>query len=159
MDQQITEAGNNWSQEISNAVWARADAERDAKGGGATIFSGPDAAELAAKTQGFIVGEGLSANYAAHLRVSDDRRGLVYCCEKTYDMVSGVNFIIANARMRIPDFRLTGELAAHTEFEPYGWFVKIGGDGMAYAESATPERRIARAVRSFTGWLSQRRFG
>jgi hypothetical protein len=157
--ERITDAGHNWTPEISNAVWARADAERNARSGGPRMVSGPDAAELAAKMQGFIIGKGLSADYAVHLCISDDRRGLVYCCEKTYDIVGGINFIIVNARTRIPDFGLTGTLVAHTEFEPYHWSVKIGCNGMAYADDGKPERRIARAVQSFTSWLSHRRFG
>ena len=82
--------------------------------------------------------------------MSDDGRGLVYRSEKTYDIVAGINFIIVNARTRVPDFGLTGMLTADTEFEPYHWFVKIGSDGMAYAEDPAPDRRIARAFRSLT---------
>src|SRR3954447_5097284 len=148
---QVLEAGHNWTQETADAIWARADAERDARGHGATIVSGPDAADLAAKMQGFIVGNGLSADYAVHLCVSDDKRGLVHCCEKTYDIVGGINFIITNARTKIPDFGLTGELVADTEFEPYHWFVKIGSDGMAYADDGKPERN--RTFRRIRDWL------
>lgn len=149
--EQVLEAGHNWTPEISAAVWAKAD-----KGRGAVIVSGPDGSDLAAKMRGFITGKGLSADYASALRVSDDGRGFVYCSEKTYDMVAGINFIIVNARTRIPDFGLTGMLRADTEFEPYNWFIKIGKNGMAYAESTAPDRRIARAFRSFTNWLSLR---
>jgi hypothetical protein len=92
-------------------------------------MDGPVIAEVTARMSGFIVGDGLSAIYAADLRLSDDRRGLVYASEKTYDMIAGVNFIIVNARTRIPDFRLQGTMAADTEFKPYIWFVKIGKDG------------------------------
>jgi hypothetical protein len=150
----VLEAGHNWTPEISDAVWAKA-----RTGHGAVVVSMTESADLAAKMRGFITGKGLSADYASALCVSDDGCGLVYCSEKTYDIVAGINFIITNARTRIPDFGLKGMLTADTEFEPYRWFVKIGGDGIAYAENAVPEKRITRAVRSFTSWLAQRRFG
>jgi len=46
-------------------------------------------------------------------------------------MVEGLNFIIANARRKIPDFGLTGSMHACTEFAPYNWDIKIGKDGWA----------------------------
>jgi hypothetical protein len=146
--EQVLKAGQNWTPEISAAVWTKA-----RRGRGAAIISGPDGSDLAAKMRGFITGKGLSAYYASALRVSDDGRGLVYCSEKTYDIVAGINFIITNTRTRIPDFGLKGMLAAETEFEPYEWFVKIGSDGMAYAEGTAPNSHIARSFRSFTDWL------
>ena len=71
------------------------------------------------------------------LTISDDERGLVYCSEKTYSMIQELNQIIKDARKAIPDFGLKGELAAETEFEPGLWFVKIGDDGLAFAEPTT----------------------
>jgi hypothetical protein len=141
--ERVTEAGHDWPQEVVDAVWGRAEATRNARGGGPAIVHGPSAAELAARMQGFITGEGLSANYACALRISDDKRGLVYAAEKTYDMIAGVNFIIVNARTRIPDFGLKGMMAADTEFEPYLWFVKLGNNGMAYPVKATREEFFA----------------
>ena len=140
---QVTQAGLHWTDEARAAIWEKAAAEREARGGGPTIISGPEASELAAGMTGFITGEGLSAGYASDLRISNDARGFVYCSEKTYDMVAGVNFIIVNTRTKIPDFGLKGMLAADTEFEPYLWFVKIGKDGMAYGEKTTKEEFFA----------------
>lgn len=127
----VTKAGDTWTDEIRKTVWER------------KIISGPEVAAMTAEAGGFIMGEGLSAGYASHLRISDDRRGLVECCEKTYDMIGGLNFIIVNARSRIPDFGLKGMLAADTEFEPHLWFVTIGKDGMAYGEPTTSEEFLA----------------
>jgi hypothetical protein len=80
----------------------------------------------------------MSPHYACHLRISDDKTGLVHCSEKTYDMIGGVNFIIANGRAKIPGFGLKGSLYASTEFEPYDWLVKINDEGWAYQEKCDP---------------------
>jgi len=80
------------------------------------------------RSKGFVVTEGSSY---ADLTVSNDRDGLGYRSEKSYDLVSGVNFIIANARVRIPDFGLRGSLFASTEFEPHQWLLKINSEGRA----------------------------
>jgi hypothetical protein len=77
------------------------------------------------------------------LNVSDDRRGLVYRSEKTYDMVDQVNRLIEVTRKLIPDFGLKGTLAADTDFEPHLWFLKIAADGTAYAENATRDQFLA----------------
>lgn len=89
--------------------------------------------DAALKARGFI-GASRDAHYANHLRVSDDKTGLVYCAEKTYDIIAGVKFIIVNARERIPGFGLKGSLFASTEFEPYTWLVKINDEGSADQE-------------------------
>src|SRR4051794_29461965 len=78
---QVRKAGHDWTPEISDAVWSKA-----ARPGRAAII-GPESADQAAKMRGFITGKGLNASNAADLRVSNDRRGLVYGAEKTYDMV------------------------------------------------------------------------
>jgi hypothetical protein len=140
---QILTIGHDCTDTAFEVVEKNAEAARDARGGGPVIMDGPVIAEVTARMGGFIVGDGLSAIYAGDLRLSDDRRGLVYASEKTYDMIAGVNFIIVNARTRIPDFRLQGTLAADTEFKPYIWFVKIGKDGLAFAEKATREEFFA----------------
>jgi hypothetical protein len=57
-----------------------------------------------------IVRDDLSPLYAGALRINKAKSGLIYRSEKTYDMVAGVNFIIANGRDRIPGFGLRGEL-------------------------------------------------
>jgi hypothetical protein len=67
--------------------------------------------------------------FADAMRVLED--GLVYAGEKTYDLVSGMNFIIENARRRIAGFGLKGQLYAETEFEPYEWLLKINSEGWA----------------------------
>jgi hypothetical protein len=141
--EEISEAGHNWPDDVSDAVWNRAKTEQAARGRGPTMIHGPSGAELSAQMQGYIVGDGLSADDAGALRISDDRRGLVYAAEKTYDMIGGINFIIVNARTRIPDFGLNGVLAADTEFEPHLWFVKISPDGMAYSENTTRDEFLS----------------
>lgn len=138
---QVIEAGSESSDAIEAAISAQAEAKR--AGRGPLMFHGPDMAQTAARMGGWIVGDGLSPHYAMAMRISDDRRGLVYASEKTYDMVGGLNFIIANARARIPGFGLTGTLAADTEFAPYTWFVRIGPDGNAYGEPCTGDEFLA----------------
>jgi hypothetical protein len=141
---QVIDARKAMSSEISDAVWRQAKAERAARGGGTTMIHGPDAANVAADMQGFVTGEGLSADYAGALRISDNFDGLVYCSEKTYDMVAGVNFIVVNARTKISYFGLTGELLADTEFEPGIWSVEIGSDGLARQGTISREDFIER---------------
>jgi hypothetical protein len=67
--------------------------------------------------------------------------GLVYCSEKSYEMVESVNFVIANARRKIPDFGLKGALRAVTEFEPHLWWLKIADDGWARQVKFTDAER------------------
>ena len=103
--------------------------ERD--GSGPLVFDPRAGANLRASFQNLIVDEGLSPHDAASLYITDDRTGLRYGSEKTYDMVGGVNFIIANGREKIPGFGLKGRLFADTEFEPYTWLVRINEQGWA----------------------------
>jgi hypothetical protein len=70
------------------------------------------------------------------LALSDDRCGLVYFSEKSYNLVRTINDFVAAMRAEIPDFGLKGELCACTEFAPYYWFVRIR-DGKAYQDPAT----------------------
>jgi hypothetical protein len=127
----ILGAGRTSSPEIRQTITRNAEQRRAARGGGPLWFDAGTTAEIAASMQGFISGKGLSPDYAADLRITDDRSGLVHCSEKTYDMVAGVNFIIANARREIPAFGLKGYLFGKTEFEPYEWLVTINRDGRA----------------------------
>ena len=83
------------------------------------------------RSEGFIVGPGLEPGHASDLTISNDKRGIVYCCEKTNDIIAGLNFIITNARERIPGFGLKGTPFADTEFEPYIWLVRINKAGFA----------------------------
>src|SRR5262249_19321421 len=60
--------------------------------------------------------------------ITDDRLGIEYVTEKTYQMVDVVNTILDEGRRRIPSFDLTGELLADTEFPPHTWLVTISED-------------------------------
>ena len=51
--------------------------------------------------------------------------------EKFYDAVEAVNFVIDNARTRIPDFGLSGQFEAQGEEIGDHWFLTIGDDGFA----------------------------
>lgn len=119
--------------EIFDATKRQAEAtraiERDGKG--ALVFDPCEGADLRAGFLNLITGEHLSPHDATSLRISADGSGLEYCSEKTYDMIGGVNFIIANGRERIPGFGLKGSLYASTEFEPYTWLVEINKQGWA----------------------------
>jgi len=121
------------SDEVFEAVNRQAEAtraiERDGKG--PLVINAREGADLRAAFQNLITGEGLSPQYASSLYIADDGTGLMYGSEKTYDMIAGVNFIIANGRERIPGFGLKGSLYASTEFEPYTWLVKINEQGWA----------------------------
>jgi len=132
--QMIMFGGNG--DEISRALIQQAEAERaiERDGKGPLVLDPHSGADLTASMRHLITGEGLSPKYACHLRISDDKTGLVYRAEKTYDVIGGVNFIIANAREKIPGFGLKGSLFASTEFEPYTWLVKINEEGWAYQE-------------------------
>ena len=68
---------------------------------------------------------------AGDMCIAPGKNGLIYTAEKPYDLVSGVNFIVTNARRKIPDFGLQGSLFAQTEFEPYTWLLKINEQGWA----------------------------
>jgi hypothetical protein len=92
--------------------------------------------------------EGLTDEF----RISDDRQGLIYASEKTYDMVREINSLIASAREKIPDFGIKGALAAETDFNPFSvsrdldhclWFVKIGPDGFAHGEKTNRDEWLA----------------
>ena len=100
---------------------------------------------------GFVRMTGMS--YAADMRMSDEKDGLVYAGEKSYDFISGINFIIANARNRIPDFGLKGSLYANTEFEPYDWLVKINDEGWAYQEKCDRHALWDHDKKAYLEWL------
>lgn len=74
---------------------------------------------------------------------SANNKGITYTSEKTYDMVGLINHIIIEARKGIPDFGFKGVLAANTDFEPHLWFLKIGENGLAYAEPTNREDFLA----------------
>jgi hypothetical protein len=133
LDKIITAAWHS-DDEVLEAVRRQAEATRviEREGHGPLVFDPHEGANLRAGFQDLITGEGLSPHSARALRISDHKSGLVYCAEKTYDMVAGVNFIIANGRARIAGFGLKGSLFASTEFKPYHWLVKINDEGWAY---------------------------
>jgi hypothetical protein len=117
--------------EIEEVIQREAERERVKRGGGPLVFVGSANAITRAQLRGCVVGPELSSANAAALRITDDGKGLEYCAEKSDEMVEAVNFIIANARRKIPDFGLKGSLFADTEFEPYHWLLKINSDGWA----------------------------
>jgi hypothetical protein len=137
----IIRAARHGDREVSEALQRQAEATRaiERDGNGALVFDPHEGANLRAGFQNLITGDGLSPQYARALRINDDKSGLVYCAEKTYDMVAGVNFIIANGRARIPGFGLKGSLFASTEFKPYYWLVKINDEGWAYQKKCRHE--------------------
>jgi hypothetical protein len=140
LDKIITAARHS-DEEVLEAVRRQAEATRviEREGNGPLMFDPHEGANLRAGFQNLITGDGLSPHYARALRISDDKSGLVYCAEKTYDMVAGVNFIIANGRARIAGFGLKGSLFASTEFKPYHWLVKINDEGWAYQKKRRHE--------------------
>jgi hypothetical protein len=85
--------------------------------------------DVAMRADGFVMLEGSGS--AGDMRISDKEDGLVYASEKTYDLVAGINYIIANARRCVPDFGLRGALYAETDYEPYTWLLKINDQGWA----------------------------
>jgi hypothetical protein len=110
--------------------------------GHAQIFSMPHITSRRAELQGFIAPKGEPGHI--DYQISDDKRGLEYPdTEKSYSMIEGLNFIIANARLRIPDFGLKGEMCAYTEFKPYTWYIRIGEDGWAYQAPTTEDDFIS----------------
>jgi hypothetical protein len=113
--------------------------EREARDGGPLMYPGHNNADFRAMRRGFVVHEGVSAGNAGDLNIAEDGRGLEYRSEKSYYMVEAVNFVIANAKQRIPDFGLKGQLVANTEFEPYDWLLKISEDGWAHQVPVEPE--------------------
>jgi hypothetical protein len=123
--------------EIDDDIERLVRGERDASGGGPVIYYGPAMEEYRARRRGFLIGPNMSVSDAGDLIITKDKRGLEYSSEKSYEMVEGVNFIIANARQRIPDFGLKGQLRAITDFEPYHWYLRIGEDGWAHQVKST----------------------
>jgi hypothetical protein len=115
----------------------------------ALFFDMPAETARRAELQGFIAPKGNPG--CIEYVLTDDMRGLKYCDgEKSYRMIEGLNFIIANARRKIPDFGLTGSMHASTEFAPYNWHIKIGKDGWAKQVPVRDDftRRMANRVRS-----------
>jgi hypothetical protein len=97
---------------------------------GPTIIDGPNETSRQMDLFGFIAPKG-APGYIDYV-ITEDRKGLQYAdTEKSYTMIEPLNFIIANARRRIPDFGLTGQMTAVTEFAPYHWTIQIGKDGWA----------------------------
>ena len=102
-----------------------------------------------AELQGFIAPKG-KPGYVDYV-ITDDKLGLKYNeGEKSYRMIEGLNFIIANAKRKIPDFGLTGSMRANTELPPYVWDIRIGKDGWAKQVPirAPLPQRAANAVRT-----------
>jgi hypothetical protein len=145
----IIDAGHTSSPEI-DAVIEREREQRREPGRAEFIHVGREIMRRA-ELQGFIAPKGWPAYI--DLCITDDRRGLRYCAEKTYDMVEGVNFIIANGRQRIPDLGLKGSLFAETDFAPYRWLVKIGPDGWAVQQPYRMTRAIAYSPRCYAQHL------
>jgi hypothetical protein len=97
---------------------------------GPTMIHGPDENSRRMELLGFIAPK-RAPGYIDYV-ITEDRKGLQYAdTEKSYTMIEGLNFIIANALRRIPDFGLTGQMRAVTEFAPYHWTIQIGPDGWA----------------------------
>ena len=129
--QEIIDAGNG-ELPTTEAIEAIIDKEREEKRvpGQALIVDLPAEIARCAELLGFIAPKGMP-EYVDYV-LTRDRRGLEYAdTEKSYTMIEGLNFIIANARRKIPDFGLKGSMLAHTEFAPYNWHIKIGKDGWA----------------------------
>jgi hypothetical protein len=94
------------------------------------IYDGLYMASRRMELLGFVAPKG-APGYIDY-EITEDRKGLEYNkSEKAYRMVEGLDFIIANARRKIPDFSLTGRMFASTEFEPYHWFIEVGKGGWA----------------------------
>lgn len=70
------------------------------------------------------------------LIITDDFSGLMWnYAEKSYDMVTQVNYIIEVMKERNPDFKLSGYFDCQGEDKLDRWILKIGKDG--YAEKQT----------------------
>ena len=136
--EQVLEAGHyqESDDEAEEAVERMVQSQR--RPDGPTFYMGPDMADTRAKSRGFIIREGLDPHNARDLVITDDNLGLRYASEKSYNMVEAVNFIIANARTKIPDFGLKGQLEAFTEFEPHHWYLSVGQDGWAHQVPIEP---------------------
>jgi hypothetical protein len=66
------------------------------------------------------------------LEITTDKTGICWDGnDKFYDAVEAANFVIDNARTRITDFGLTGQLEAQGEEIEDHWFLTIGDDGFA----------------------------
>ena len=132
----------------SKEIEAILDKEREEarqRGNKALFFNMPAEAARRAELQGFIAPKGNPG--CIDYVLTDDMRGLKYCDGE------GLNFIIANARRKIPDFGLTGSIHASTEFAPYNWHIKIGKDGWAKQVPVRPHfaRRMVTRVRNAFG--------
>jgi hypothetical protein len=135
----IIGAGRTSTPEIE-AVIEQERAQRRKPGHAEIINAGREIMRRA-QLQGFIAPKGWPSRIDLH--ITDDRRGLCYCAQRTYTMVEAVNFIIANGRQRIPDFGLKGSMFAETDFAPYRWLLKIGPDGWAMQQRCRMTRVIA----------------
>ena len=92
---------------------------------GPLIYDGASMADFRAQLRGFIVTDGITAQNAGDLTITNDARALEYCSEKSYRLVQSLNFIIVNAGNRIAGFGLKGQLLALTEAAPNEWFIRI----------------------------------
>lgn len=71
--------------------------------------------------------------YYIDLELTDDFCGLRWNgAEKTYDLDQLVNVVIAQMRMKWPDFGLIGSLTAQGEDVQDRWMLTIGDDGLAH---------------------------
>jgi hypothetical protein len=101
--ERIINVGREHGDVIGEAAKAQAEAIRaiDRDGKGPLVFDPYAIANLCAAFSNLITGEALNPHDASSLRITDDGMGLRYCSEKTYDMIGGLNFIIANARREV----------------------------------------------------------
>lgn len=91
------------------------------------------AAEAARRAEllGFVMPEG--GLRRVDFRITARRDGIEWNGgEKFYHPVGAVNFILANAHRKIPDFGLRGSIYAETEFRPCRWLIRIGRDARAH---------------------------
>jgi hypothetical protein len=145
----ILNAGRTSTPEIEAVVEREHEARR--KPGRAEIIYPANQIMRRAELQGFTAPKGWPG-YIDY-RITADGRGLCYESEKSYTMVEGANFIIANGRQRIPGFGLKGSMFAETEFAPYQWLLKIGPDGWAVQEPCRMTRAIAYSPRRYAQHL------
>lgn len=148
--EEIIRAGSSF-RAASNEIEAIIEKEREEarRPGKALFIKTPAETARRAELQGFIAPKG-NPGWIDYI-LTEDMRGLEYArTEKSYRMVEGLNFIIANARRKIPDFGLTGSMHAETEFPPYNWHIEIGEDGWAKQVPVRPHfaRRIVNRVRN-----------
>jgi len=125
---EIIEAGNSRNAEVEGVIEREREQRRDPAG--PLIYRCDEEHSRRLELLGLISPKG--APGFIDYDITEDGRGLEYAeTEKSYTMIEGLNFIIANARRKIPDFALRGEMRADTEFAPYSWLIRMGADGWA----------------------------